>query len=56
MTGPVYANSYNTSDVKYKSVYVDERETNIEDSVISDGYREMEKVKNNTHKNNAKKV
>ena len=34
----------------------DEIVTNIEDSVISDGNRDLEEVKDDIHKNNANKV
>ena len=40
---------------KKKNASDDKRETNIEDSVISDGDRELEEVKYDIHKNNAKK-
>ena len=36
VTGPVYAKSDKISDVQEKSLSADERDTNIEDSVISD--------------------
>ena len=55
MTGPVYSKSDKTSDVQEKSVSADEIETNIEDSVIYDGDRELEEVKDDIHKKNAKK-
>ena len=55
VTGHVYVNSDITSDVKYKSVSSDERETNIVDPVISYGDRELEEVKDDIHKNNDKK-
>ena len=41
LNGPVYTMSDQTSDFQDKSLFADERETNIEDSVISDGDREM---------------
>ena len=55
MNGPVYANYDNTIDVQDKSVSADEIETNIEGSVISDGDRDMEEVKDDIHNDNAKK-
>ena len=42
VTGPVYTNYDKTSDVQDKGVSADERETKIEDSVISDGDRELD--------------
>ena len=42
MTGPVYAKSDKKTDIQYKSVSDNERKYNIEDSVISDGDRELE--------------
>ena len=53
VTGTLYAKSDKTSSVQDKSVPADERETNIEDSVISDGYRDMEEVKDDIHKKNS---
>ena len=55
LTGPVYVNYDKTSNVQEKNASDDKRETNIEDSVISDGDRELEEVKYDIHKNNAKK-
>ena len=55
MTRPVYTESDKTSDVQDKSVSADERETNIEEPVISDGDRYMEEVKDDIHKNDCKK-
>ena len=55
MTGPVYSKSDKTSDVQDKIVAADEIETNIEDSVIYDGDRELEEVKDDIHKKNSKK-
>ena len=55
MNEPVYANYDNTIDVQDKSVSADEIETNIEDSVISDGDTELEEVKDDIHKKNANK-
>ena len=55
MTGPVYAKSDKTSDVQDKIVPADKRENNIEGSVISDGYRDLEEVEDDIHNKNAKK-
>ena len=41
MNGPVYSKYDNISDVQYKSMSTDETETNIEDSVIYDGDRDL---------------
>ena len=55
MTGHVYDNYDKTSGVQYKSVSSYEIETNVEDSVISDEYRDLEEAKDEIHKNNANK-
>ena len=55
MTGPVYAKPDNTSYFQDKIVSTDEIENNIEDSVISDGDRYMEEMKDVIHKKNTKK-
>ena len=55
MNGPVYSKYDNISDVQYKSMSTDETETNIEDSVIYDGDRDLEEVKYDTHNKNANK-
>ena len=55
VNGHVYTNSDKTNDVQDKSVSDDGIETNIEDSVISDGYRDLGEAKDDIHKKNAKK-
>ena len=56
MTGPMYVNYDKTTDIQDTSVYSDERESNIEYSLIADGYREPEEVKDEIHKKNYNKV
>ena len=51
----MYVNYDKTTDIQDTSVYSDERESNIEYSLISDGYREPEEVKDEIHKNNYNK-
>ena len=55
MTGPVYIKYDKISGIQENSLSADEIETNIEDSVISYGEKELEEVKDHTHKKNDKK-
>ena len=56
VTGPVYAKYDKTSDVQDESVSANRRENIIEDSVISDGDRDMEEAKYDIYKKNSKKI
>ena len=56
MTKPVYAKSDKKNNVQEKSVFAEERESNIKYSVISDGDRELKEVKDEIHNKNSKKV
>ena len=56
MTKPVYAKSDKKNNVEEKSVFAEERESNIKYSVISDGDRELKEVKDEIHNKNSKKV